>query len=150
DLEDPDPAAFDAGLAAAKRAVIETYSTGKVWGDVHRLQVQHVLANIPVLGRRYRFADYPVGGSRETIYKSGHATTTDEHRAFYGSQSRHLSDMASVDENYFLLLGGQDGWINSSTFADQVDLWFERKLIRVPLTEGEVAQAFERRLVLNP
>ena len=42
--------------------------------------------------------------------------------------------MTDPDENYFVLLGGQDGWFNSTTILDQWELWRRGDYVRVPLT----------------
>lgn len=61
-----------------------------------------------------------------------------------------LSDMADIDENHFVLLGGQDGWINSTTFADQVAPFMGGDLIRVPLRPSSISAAFRQRIHLLP
>jgi penicillin amidase len=48
------------------------------------------------------------------------------------------------------LLGGQDGWFGSSTFADQVPLWREGRYIALPLTAETVRNSFAQRTILTP
>ena len=122
-----------------------------MWGDIHRLTLQHfVLGRVPVLGERYRVVDIPIDGSRQTLYKTSHDLTTDRHSAPFGSQSRHLSDLGDPDANYFVLLGGQDGWLNSDNFTDQLALWLDGDFVQMPLTPAEVAAAFTRVMTLQP
>ena len=107
----------------------------KTWGSIHRVAIGHFLRRIPLIGSRYHLYDLPIAGSSQTILKSsGTPLTTDKHFSSFGSQARHLSDMSSVDANYFILFGGQDGTIHSENFVDQVPLWAEGKTIQVPLT----------------
>ncbi len=121
------------------------------WGDAHRLEVRHVMANIPVIGERYVFDNLPTPGSRETVMKQAHGLIDDEpHAAFYGAQSRHISDMGDPNANYFVLLGGQDGWLNSENFADQVPLWRDGEYLQVPLNVEAVSQRFPYRMHLTP
>jgi penicillin G amidase len=54
--------------------------------------------------------------------------------------ARHISDLSDLDRNYFVLLGGQDGWLGSTTFLDQVALWQQGKYITLPL-RPETARA---------
>jgi 3-mercaptopyruvate sulfurtransferase SseA len=68
----------------------------------------------------------------------------------FGAQARHLSDMGDIDENHFVLLGGQDGWINSTTFADQVGPFLGGDLIHVPLRPSSISAAFQLRTQLLP
>ncbi|MGE0647786.1 MAG: penicillin acylase family protein [Alphaproteobacteria bacterium] len=137
--EAPFVAALGAALPDAVKAV-ETYGT---WGEMHRLPVQHLLGAVPLIGGRYRFSDLPTPGSNDTIFKTAHSLAAERHDTRYGTQSRHISDMSDPDANWFVLLGGQDGWFNSSTFADQVDLFMKGELIQVPLRLDTVRATFK-------
>ena len=95
---------------------------------MHRLQVAHALGAIPVLGEQFTYANVPTGGSRETVFKAAHGFENTVHATRYGSQARQLSDLGDLDANWFVLLGGNDGWIGSANFIDQVDLWQTRRL----------------------
>lgn len=139
-------AALGEGFAAAATA----YASGDSWGDRHRLIIQHPLANIPIIGSRYRFLDLPAGGSSESLMKTAHGPAGERHQVRYGSQARHISDMADPDANYFVLLGGQDGWFNSTTFLDQVDLWQNGEYVQVPLTVEAVRDRSVATTVLSP
>ena len=55
----------------------------------------------------------------------------------------------AVLATWFVLLGGQDGWFNSSTFLDQVKLWREGKYVRMPLTPEAVRKEFRRVMELR-
>jgi penicillin amidase len=82
--------------------------------------------------------------------KSGHGLVTGPHEVSFGSMARQVSDMADLDANWFTLFGGQDGWLGSAAFADQVPLWRERRGIRMPLRQATVAAEFPRVTVLRP
>ena len=105
---------------------------------------------LPVVGRRYRFVDAPVGGSTDTLMKSAHGLVDERHRARYGSTARHISDLSDLDTNYFVVLGGQDGWINSANFLDQVPLWLDGEYIRMPLRMETVRKEFQHHTMLSP
>jgi len=151
-IEDIETAPSDQ-LAAALQAGLDTATDGlgdyANWGDMHRLRLAHPLGNLPVIGGRYQFSDYPIGGSTDTIMKTAHATTAVRHAVRYGSNARHISDMADLDSNYFVLLGGQDGWINSSTFLDQVPLWLAGEYIDMPLRIETVRDTFSYHMDLT-
>ena len=138
--------AFDRALSEAAGG-LEEFPT---WGDLHRLGLAHTLSNIPVIGDRYRFGDHPADGSSATIMKTAGRLTGERHLARFGANARHISDMSDPDENYFILLGGQDGWFNSSTFLDQWDLWQQGEYIRLPLRLETVRATFRHRMVLSP
>lgn len=120
------------------------------WGDMHRLVLNHPFAAAPAIGKRYRFLDAPVGGGNETLMKTAHGISASRHRVRFGAMARHVSDLADMDANDFVLLGGQDGWLGSSTFLDQVPLWREGRYIRVPLRPDSVRAAFPHETVLTP
>lgn len=139
--------------AVLRQAVVEAVPIAaryRTWGDVHRLRAAHWLVNLPALGRRFVLDSVPVGGSRETPMKTGHGLVNGPHEVSFGSMARQVSDMADPDANWFTLFGGQDGWLGSAAFADQVPLWRERRGIRMPLRPATVAAEFPRVTVLRP
>jgi penicillin amidase len=145
DLDAMDPARREAVLRQAALAAQADAKRLGDWGEVHRLRAAHWLVNLPVLGRFFIYDTYPTGGSRETPMKTSHGLLGDAPRpANFGSMARHVSDMADPDANWFTLWGGQDGWIGSAAFMDQVPLWREGRSIRVPLRPETVASDFPR------
>ena len=112
------------------------------WGDMHRLVFGSILAPIPVIGSKYILADIGVGGTSNTLMKTAHAFSHEKHTISYGSNSRHISNMEDIDENYFALLGGQDGWIKSPHNYDQLLLWQKKEYIRFPLRIQSIQQEF--------
>ncbi|HEY7610751.1 MAG TPA: penicillin acylase family protein, partial [Alphaproteobacteria bacterium] len=122
----------------------------KTWGAMHRLQLTHPLAFAPLIGGRYRFGDLPTGGSTESLMKTAHNSTGERHFTRYGQQARFVADLADPDANYFVLLGGQDGWLGSATALDQLRLWQDGEYIQVPLRPEAVRARFARRLDLVP
>lgn len=150
DLAALSPAVRTAMLVQAGREARKALDRFPTWGDCHRLRITHVLGLVPVLGRRYVVADLPVGGSRETPMKTAHGLVSGRHGASYGAQSRHLSDLSDPDANHFCLLGGNDGWIGSAQFADQVPLWREGRYVHMPMRPASVAAAFPEVLDLAP
>ncbi len=131
-------------LAAADAAAFPT------WGDMHRLQVSHALAAIPGIGGNFDYLNVPSAGSRETVFKAAHGFHNARHATRYGSQARQLSDMADPDANYFVLLGGNDGWIGSANFFDQIALWQNGDYIRMPLRPETIAAEYPTVMTLEP
>ncbi len=150
DLAEIEDARLSQALAAALDAAHDVVAEDKTWGDLHRLRIAHPLGALPVLGRRYVFDDLPTAGSSQTVMKTAHAMTDEKHNTQFGSNARHVSDMADPDHNYFALLGGQDGWLKSSTFMDQIPLWREGRFIQVPLRVETVRETFSRVMDLKP
>lgn len=137
-------------LGEALKAALPSLERYPTWGDMHRLRVGHLLGATPMIGGRFVVAELPVAGSRETIMKTAHGLESGVHNSSYGSQSRHVSDLADLDSNHFVLLGGNDGWIGSANYADQVPLWREGRMLRLPLSAEAVLAEFPRSLTLKP
>ena len=145
-----DSGAHDAALAVALGAAQEAALAFATWGDMHRLQLTHQFAMIPLIGGRYRFSDIPWPGSSETLWRADHPLSSERMRVAFGAQARHISDMANADSNWFALLGGNDGWFNSANFMDQVDAFRDGTLIEMPLRIETVGARFSLRTVLRP
>ena len=115
DLDDPSQALdFKAHLERALADVAAEYDPAKRWGDVHFLELRHVLSRAPLLGRKYVYARRPIAGSSSTVNKSAHVDGATVHAATYGAVARHVSDLSDEDENYFVMLGGEDGNLASA------------------------------------
>lgn len=120
------------------------------WGDMHRLRVGHLLSLIPMFGRGLVVAEWGAGGTRESPMKNSHGLVAGRHRVQYGAQARHVSDLADPDANHFVLLGGNDGWIGSDNYADQLGRWRNRTYVHMPLRAAGVESAFSRLTLLRP
>ncbi|MCR0985627.1 penicillin acylase family protein [Roseomonas populi] len=142
DLDALPPARREAALRDAAREAAALVRDVRGWGEVHRLRAAHWLVNLPVVGDRFVYGDYPVGGSRETPMKTSHGLIEGRHNTSFGSMARFVTDMADPDSSRFVLFGGQDGWLGSAAFADQIPLWRERRHLRVPLRPATVAAEF--------
>ena len=136
----------------AKAAVAAALDAARypTWGDMHRLRLAHSLGRLPVARAAFVFANLPAGGSRQTPMKMAHGLVNGRHCATFGSMARHISDMSDLDANWFVLLGGNDGWLGSANFCDQLPLWRERRYIRMPLRPETVAAEFPIRDEAHP
>jgi penicillin amidase len=150
DLDALDPARREAILRQSAREAAALSAPGAVWGDLHRLRPAHLLGQIPVIGERFVLGDHPVGGSRETPMKTSHGLIEGRHNVTFGSMARHVSDMSDPDANWFVLWGVQDGWLGSAAFADQVPMWREGRMVRLPLRAETVAAEFQHVTRLTP
>ncbi|MGQ0620251.1 MAG: penicillin acylase family protein [Panacagrimonas sp.] len=146
-LQAPARTALLCAAAADAQKARRRFST---WGAMHRLRITHLMGLVPVLGRAWTVAEWGAGGSRETPMKNAHGLVRGKHRVEYGAQARHLSDLSDPDANHFVLLGGNDGWIDSAQYADQLPLWREGRYIRMPLSPEVVMREFAQTLTLEP
>ena len=150
DIAATDRARLAALLEKAATEAAEGFPSFANWGEMHRLRLAHPLSLLPVIGERFRFGEYGVAGSTETLMKTAHALTNERHATRYGANARHLSDLSDLDSNVFVILGGQDGWLNSTTFLDQVPAWREGRYIPMPLRLETVRRQFPLRMDLTP
>lgn len=147
-LEAPDALlkrALSRGTKRAAQAVLKNRN----WGGAHVLRLAHLLALLPIVGRKFGLQVFGVPGSNDTIYKTGHdpvglARKNGRHRVTYGASARHLADFADRDANFVVILGGQDGWIGSVNATDQIPLWREGRYLRLPLTLDPAMTHFTR------
>jgi len=150
DLEAMSPETMAPLLRDALSTAAQALEDYPDWGSMHRLRLAHPLQFLPAIGGRFRFADLPTGGSTDTLMKTAHGATAERHAMRYGANARHISDLGDPDSNYFVLLGGQNGWFNSAAFLDQVPLWRESRYIQVPLRPETVRERFPHRTDLTP
>lgn len=150
DLEALEPDRRNTLLRTAAAAAARDATRYPTWGDMHRLRLGHQLARLPVLRGAFIVANLPAGGSRQTPMKMAHGLVNGRHTATFGSMARHISDLADLDANWFTLLGGNDGWLGSASFCDQLPLWQQRKFIRMPLRPQTVAAEFPTVITLQP
>jgi len=85
---------------------------------------------------------YGESGGNDTLFKSGRPLSSEPAQVTYGASARHISDLADPDANYFVLKGGQDGWLNSPQLSDQLELWRAGKYLRMPLSLSLVKEQF--------
>jgi penicillin amidase len=128
-------------LDRAARIAARKLRRHRAWGDLHRLQPQHPLASLPVVGRAFRGPRWPADGSRETLHNSAHGFTSRPHVARFGSMARYIFDLGDLDRSWIVLLGGNDGWFGSAAAMDQVPAWRAGTLVQLPLT-AEAAQSY--------
>lgn len=112
------------------------------WGSFTRQSQSTLFGMIPFIGSRFRLEDYPVSGGSDTLNKYGRPFSLKRENVTYGASARHISDLSSLDENYFVLHGGQDSWMLNENLADQTKLWREGKYIKIPLSMSRVREEF--------
>jgi penicillin amidase len=150
DLSQCGPDAITFALKQAIRHSVGAFERFGTWGEMHRLRLSHPFGLMPIFGRPYIYCDAPAAGGDESVLKSGHRFTANRHSAIFGSSARHVSDLSDPDANFFILAGGQDGWLGSSTYADQFGLWQRGGYIRIPLQPETIRTCFAHRLELLP
>jgi penicillin amidase len=145
-----DDASLRADVLEALRERSSALRENPTWGAMHVQRIQHPLGSVPLVGGRYRVLDYGADGSNDTLLKAAHDFTGGRSRVSYGATARHVSDLSDPDANWFVLLGGQDGWLDGPHLADQVPLWREGRYLHLPLRIEAVEREFSTRVRLQP
>lgn len=121
-------------LVRAFRLGIRRSKPYGVWGKAHVLNLQSVLGMLPKLGGKFKYGEIPYGGASNTIMKARFIPSNHKKEVIFGAQARHISDMSHMDENYFSMLAGNDGCLESPYLLDQLDLFVEGRYVKLPLT----------------
>ncbi len=149
-FERAEGAALAGAVARAVPDAARRFRRFRVWGRAHRHRLQHPVGVVPVLGRRFRQAGFPGSGGNDTLNKTGHAPLRQRHVIRFGGTARYTFDLADPDRSECVLFGGQDGWLGSANFADQLPLWRAGRAIAMPLRSASVASAFPLLTTLRP
>ncbi len=143
-LEGVEPGALARALDSCRRPV-------PAWGAMHRLRLGHWLGLLPGLGGLARMVDLPAPGGNDTVHKTAHGLAgAAAHPVRFGANARFLTDTADPDSSRVVLLGGQDGWLGSSTFLDQLGRWRAGGTIPLPMRPETVRATFPHRTILRP
>jgi len=116
---------------------------------MRRLRLVCLLGLAPLVGGCYRFENMPIGRSTNSFVMTAHGSTVECQFVRYGSSARHIHDLSNVDANWFVLLGGRDGWHSSATFADQVAFWQSDDYVQLRLRLDSVRRRFHYFLHLS-
>ncbi|MBX9703868.1 MAG: penicillin acylase family protein [Silvanigrellaceae bacterium] len=148
-LEECKPSALETMISLTLSKGNNSFKKYANWGDMHTMKISHVMEQIPVIGKRYYFGEYPISGGSDTVMKAVHKFSQNKTSVNYGANARQISDLSNIDENYFLIFGGQDGWLTSPQTFDQIPLWQKGETIRLPLSKEGVAEVFTTRIELD-
>lgn len=150
DLRAADPARVADALRKALAEAAPKVARQATWGAMHRLRLAHPLRRVPLVGWRWPMVEFASPGSDETVAKAANGPVDARHAASYGANARWVSDCADADANFFVLLGGQDGWPGGATLLDQVPLWRDGRMVRVPLSSATARAEHPHVTVLRP
>jgi penicillin G amidase len=114
------------------------------------MRLAHPLRALPIIGRLFVLGEAGTDGSAQTVLKSSHPVTGRPHHVTYGAVARHISDLSDPDENYFAMVGGQDGWLVGENTLDLWAKWKRGEYVRLPLRPESVRTAFPHVLQLLP
>ena len=118
--------------------LMEELASEEMTGWALKTVIQNPLGFLPGIGSAWRIQELAENGGSQTIYKRGFVFEDGAARVTYGADARHISDLSDPDANFFLLFGGEDGYMQSPTTTDQIERWRENRLIQVPLNADSI------------
>ena len=123
------------------------------WGEAHRLDLDHPLGGVKVLGAIMGFGrgGIPRVGTPYAVNVASYRGAQPPFRVTDGPSQRHVVDMADPDgAGGFILPGGQSGYPRGPHAWDQLERWQKGSLWRLPLARERVESRTVHRTVLNP
>jgi penicillin amidase len=152
DVRTPEVETLDALEVEAMRTAVERVD-GRAWGELHTVTVAHPMGSVAALERilGLNIGPFPSAGATHTVNVAGWGGREPPFRVGHGASQRHVVDMADVDgAGGFVLPGGQSGVPFSRHYADQMPLWRDGRLWRIPLDRDAAAARAVARMTLRP
>jgi penicillin G amidase len=124
-------------------------TTKWIWGDIHKITLEHPLGSVKLLDRIFSFnsKEYRVGGSSHTVspYSYGGGFKVN-----HGASERHIFNTANWDESLTVIPTGNSGIPASEFYLSQTDSYINGKFYKDAFTEPAVKSAAKYELVLKP
>jgi penicillin amidase len=140
-------------LAAAWQAGVKRWGADVAhwpYGAMHRLQLDHPLGTVPILGSRLNRGPFEVPGSASTILAFGGPWTGDVMDVTYGPSMRFVTDAADPERTLVALPGGQSGHPFDAHYADRLEAYLAGETQPAPWSKEAVEHAAVSRLRLVP
>lgn len=119
------PAAIDASLASAVRALRETRGEDRAkwaWGDVRPLRLAHLFSRVnPLLDRIFGLGPIPGFGDSSTIAQGAIDLVAPAQNPLGVPNLRVVMDLADLARSRFSMLGGQSGNPASDHYGDLIE-----------------------------
>lgn len=119
------------------------------WGNVQRVRLGAVLAELPILRRRLRALDAAFPGEEYTLSPARSIDEPSGLRVLVGASSRFICDLARPEEAWFAHSGGASGDPGSFFHADACGPWSRFEMFRSCLWKPEDVPDVVERVVVN-
>ncbi|MCZ7619368.1 MAG: penicillin acylase family protein [Myxococcota bacterium] len=121
------------------------------WGDIQRVRLGTLLAELPGIGRRLRALEAAFPGDDYTVNPSRSLEADGRLRAFVAASSRFVCDLARPDEAWFAHSSGPSGDPGSAWHANLSVPWSRFEYFRAALGPADrVPDVVERVVVTAP
>jgi penicillin amidase len=140
-------------LSAASMLHADSVVRGKTWGDLHRVQVRHVLGEVAAIDKLFSLnvGPEPHQGSPTTVNVAQYTGDRLPIVTSYGPSQRHVVDMADIDgAGGFILPTGQSGLPASPHYRDMFARWRGGGLWLIPLDKTRAEARAMHKLQITP
>ena len=120
------------------------------WGKLHRIELLHPLAQIPVLGRSWKPVRFPVGGDGYTVNQSEVGLRFPPDPVGIIASCRLIMDVGDWDKSLAVLPGGQSGHPASEHYQDGLVDWQNGRYHPMLFTRDRIEQEAEGITLLEP
>jgi penicillin amidase len=128
---------------------LDRQRTTPPWGELHRIEISHVLGSVPLLKDAWSRKPFPVGGSDATVLTTPWSDSSSWSVRAWQS-ARLIMDVGDWNRSIAVLPMGQSGRVWSQHYDDSQGDWLHgrpRPLAFSPASIGELTKA---RIVLVP
>ena len=120
------------------------------WGKLHRIELQHPLAQIPGLGRIWKPAKLPAGGDGYTVNQSEVGLLFPPDPVAIIASGRLIMDVGDWDNSLAVLPGGQSGHPSSPHYQDGLADWQNGRYHPMLFTRERIEQETVSTTLLEP
>jgi penicillin amidase len=119
------------------------------WGSAHRLRLNHPMAGVPLIGRKYRVTERPIGGGRHTLAAFDDGGPTGSFVTEKGPALRQV--VSPGGEAGFVLPGGNSGHPGHPHALDQLEAYLVNHQHQAGISTSQVVEpGVVERVVLEP
>lgn len=116
------------------------------YGEIHKIQPNHILSKMEELKPVFEFGEYPIGGNNTTILNTNW-NYNDKFKASVYPSVRFVSNLRD-SLIYMSLPGGTSGNPQSVNYKDQFQLWLNGGYIPIPLSRN-VNSNFKEKIIIR-
>lgn len=120
-----------------------------IWGNLHTVQHEHPLVQIPGLGRSWEMAATPVGGDGMTVNQAEVEPHFPPKPVQIIASCRMIMDVGEWDNSLSVLPGGQSGNPASPHYADGLSDWRDGRYHPFLFSRARIEEATEKILLLQ-
>lgn len=122
-----------------------------VWGDVHRLTLNHPMGAVKILDRLFNMnrGPYSPGGSFHTVCPYSY-NFTNPFLINHGASQRHIYSIADWDNSFTVIPTGTSGIPASAYYCDQTELYVNDDYRPDNFSRNKIEKAARYRMKLTP